>query len=208
MKKIIVLLLLALGSGSHGMAQQKVKREVLPAAVQIKIAVQAAPTEFREGAQVYGYDSEGKFVVLRAGTNDYICLAPDYKLPMLYAYAYPKSLEPFMARGRELIAQGKRRERDDIREQEFKDGKLIIPQQPTMLYGYWGSLEQLNKETGEMADAKRRYVLYVPFAKAADLGMANKPTVPGIPWLMDEGSYKAHIMINPADMGHSHGPAK
>ncbi|WP_270087517.1 hypothetical protein [Sphingobacterium sp. SYP-B4668] len=205
MKKLIILLLLVTSAASQVIAQQKAKREVLPADIQIKIAMQAAPTEFREGAKVYGYDSEGKFVILREGTNDYICLAPDYKLPLLYAYAYPKSLEPFMARGRELIAQGKRRERDAIREEEFKAGKLNIPQHPTMLYGYWGSLEKLNQETGEMADAKRRYVLYVPFAKAADLGMASKPTVPGMPWLMDEGSYKAHIMINPADMGHSHG---
>ncbi|EFK56885.1 hypothetical protein ACFU8T_08190 [Sphingobacterium spiritivorum] len=205
MKKLIALVLIALTSGIVVNAQQKPVREPLPADVQVRIAVQAAPTEFREGAKVYGYDKDGKFTVLREGTNGYICLAPDYKLPLLYAYAYPESLEPFMARGRALIAEGKRKERDKIREEEFKAGKLSIPQQPTMLYGYWGSLDKLDKETGEMADAKRRYVLYVPYAKAADLGLASKPTVPGIPWLMDEGSYKAHIMINPADMGHSHG---
>ncbi|MGJ1197835.1 hypothetical protein ACR777_17075 [Sphingobacterium spiritivorum] len=205
MKKLIALVLIALTSGIVVNAQQKPVREPLPADVQVRVAVQAAPTEFREGAKVYGYDKDGKFTVLREGTNGYICLAPDYKLPLLYAYAYPESLEPFMARGRALIAEGKRRERDKIREEEFKAGKLVIPQQPTMLYAYWGSLDKLDKETGEMADAKRRYVLYVPYAKAADLGLATKPTVPGIPWLMDEGSYKAHIMINPADMGHSHG---
>ncbi|MGJ1430803.1 hypothetical protein ACR79M_04330 [Sphingobacterium spiritivorum] len=205
MKKLIALVLIALTSGIVVNAQQKPVREPLPADVQVRIAVQAAPTEFREGAKVYGYDKDGKFTVLREGSNGYICLAPDYKLPLLYVYAYPESLEPFMARGRALIAEGKRKERDKIREEEFKAGKLVIPQQPTMLYAYWGSLGKLDKETGEMADAKRRYVLYVPYAKAADLGLATKPTVPGIPWLMDEGSYKAHIMINPADMGHSHG---
>lgn len=196
MKKTIMLFFLTAMLGGNTFAQET-KHEILPAAVQIKIAVQAAPTEFREGAKVYGYDADGQFVVLRAGTNDFICLAPDYKLPLLYAYAYPKSLEPFMARGRALIAEGKREEQDKIREAEFKAGKLFIPQTPTMLYGYWGSLEKLNKETGEMADAKRRYVIYAPYAKATDLGLSNKPTVAGIPWLMGEGTYKAHIMINP-----------
>ena len=70
-------------------------RSVLPADVQIRIAVQAAPESFREGAKVYGYSPEGEFITLREGDNGYICLAPDYRLAMYYAYCYPESLEPF-----------------------------------------------------------------------------------------------------------------
>lgn len=185
-------------------ATAQIKKEVLPIDLQIKIAVQAAPAEFRENAKVYGYDKDGKFVTLREGTNGYICLAPDYKMSTYYAYCYPESLEPLMARGRELIAEGKRKERDKIREQEFKDGKLAIPQTPTTLYGYWGEAKDVNVETGEIKDAKRRYVIYVPFAKAADLGLSSKPNNLGTPWLMDEGSYKAHIMITPPLEAHKH----
>ena len=184
--------------------QAQTKREVLPADLQIKIAVQAAPVEFREQAKVYGYDTEGKFVTLREGTNGYIGLAPDYKMSTYYAYCYPESLEPLMARGRELIAEGKRKERDKIRDQEFRDGKLTIPQTPTTLYGYWGEAANVNAETGEIKDAKRRYVIYVPFAKAADLGLSNKHNNLGMPWLMDEGTYKAHIMITPPMEAHKH----
>lgn len=190
----------------HVQAQQtkEVKPRAVPAAdVQIKVALQAAPTEFREGAKVYGYSSEGKFVTLREGTNGYICLAPDYKMSVYYAYCYPESLDPFMARGRELTAEGKRKQRDEIREAEFKAGKLKIPQTPSMLYGYWGPAEDLNPETGEIKDAKRRYVIYVPYAKAADYGMSNKGNNIGMPWLMDEGTYKAHIMITPP-LDHQH----
>lgn len=201
MKKLIGLAVLIIGLLTNVEAQQK--KEIPAPELQIKIATQAAPAEFRAGAKVYGYDSNGKFVTLREGTNGYICLAPDYTMSMYYAYCYPESLEPFMARGRELIADGKRKERDDIREKEFKEGKLFIPQHPTTLYGYWGSAEKVNPETGEMADAKRRYVIYMPFAKAADLGLSNQPNNLGTPWLMDEGSYKAHIMITPP-MDHNH----
>jgi len=183
-------------------AQQK--KEILPKDLQIKIALQAAPLDQREGATVYGYDNDGKFITLREGINDMICQAPDINQALLYVYAYPKSLDPFISRGRELIEEGKRRQRDEIREAEFKEGKLSIPQTPTMLYGYWGNLETLDKETGEMKDAKRRYVLYMPYATAESVGLSDKPTVPGIPWLMGAGTYKAHIMINPSDMGHSH----
>lgn len=186
-------------------AQQK-QPKILPREVQIKAAVMAAPEDKRAGAKVYGYTPDGEFTVLREGTNDFICLAPDIKQSgsYLYTYAYPKSLDPFMARGRELIAEGKRSERDAIREAEIKAGKLHMPKGPSTLYGYWGKAENLNPETGEILDAKRRYVIYIPYAKAEDLGLPNKPDAPGIPWLMDEGTYKAHIMINPENMGHQH----
>ncbi|MVZ62128.1 hypothetical protein [Sphingobacterium humi] len=206
MKRIISFLMLASAMLLHVQAQQtkEVKPRAVPAAdVQIKVALQAAPTEFREGAKVYGYSPEGKFVTLREGTNGYICLAPDYKMSVYYAYCYPESLDPFMARGRELTAEGKRKQRDEIREAEFKAGKLKIPQTPSMLYGYWGPAEDLNPETGEIKDAKRRYVIYVPYAKAADYGMSNKGNNIGMPWLMDEGTYKAHIMITPP-LDHQH----
>lgn len=186
---------------------QKQERKPLDKDLQIKIALQAAPADQREGAKVLGYNEQGELVTLREGdaSAQLICLAPDYKLSVLYAYAYPKNLEPFMARGRELIAAGKRKQRDEIREAEFKAGKLSIPQTATILYGYWGPLANLDNNTGEIANAKRRYVIYMPYAKAADIGLSNKAGLPGIPWLMDEGSYKAHIMINPEDMGHTHG---
>lgn len=201
MKKFLGTLAILCSLVGQTFAQQQA--QVPSAEVQIKIATQAAPVEFREGSKVYGYDSSGKFVTLREGNNGYICLAPDYKMKMYYAYCYPVSLEPFMARGRELTEQGKRKERDAIREAEFKAGKLSIPQTPSTLYGYWGSSDKLNPETGEMSDAKRRYVIYVPYAKAADYGLPNKGNNLGMPWLMDEGSYKAHIMITPP-LDHQH----
>lgn len=179
-------------------AQEKPKAEMLPAELQIKIALLAAPENFREDAAVLGYNPEGELVELKKGTNGYICLAPDYRNTERYAsYCYPESLEPLMARGRELTAEGKAAQKDVIRAEEVRQGKLDMPKAPTILYGYAGSPANLNRETGEMSDAKRRYVIYVSGAMAEDLGLPNKPNALGIPWLMDEGTYKAHIMINP-----------
>lgn len=186
-------------------AQQK-QQAILPKDVQIKVALMAAPESKRAGAKVYGYTAKGEFAVLREGSNDFVCLAPDVKQSgtYLYTYAYPKSLDPFMARGRELVAEGKRGERDALREAEIKSGKLHMPKGPSTLYGYWGKAADLDPKTGEIADAKRRYVVYIPYAMAADLGLPNKPDVPGMPWLMGEGTYKAHIMINPENLAHGH----
>lgn len=187
-------------------AQQK-QASILPEEVQIKVALMAAPENKRAEAKVYGYSADGELTVLREGANDFVCLAPDVKQSgtYLYVYAYPVSLDPFMSRGRELIAEGKRRERDSIREAEIQSGQLYMPEGPTTLYGYWGKATDLDPETGEIADAKRRYVIYIPYAKAADLGLPDKPDLPGMPWLMGDGTYKAHIMINPENMTHTHG---
>jgi len=201
-KKIIVFCLVAILGISNLMAQSN--PEVLPVDLQIKIAVMAAPEQFREGATVLGYNKNGEFVELRKGTNDYICLAPNYKTPAFYAsFCYHNSLEPFMKRGRELTAEGKAKQKDEIRGKEHAEGKLPMPMQPTTLYCYWGTLEKLDRNTGEMSDAKRRYVIYVPFAKAADLGLPNVGNNLGMPWLMNEGTYKAHIMITPP-LDHHH----
>ena len=164
----------------------------------------ATTEDVRGDAKVLGYNQTGELVELKKGTSQFTCLAPDYKMPKYFAsYCYPNSLEPLMSRGRELIKDGKRNQRNDIRAKEYKEGKFTMPQVPTTMYGYWGSLEKLNKETGEMTDAKRRYVIYVSGAKASDLGLSNKPNNLGMPWLMDEGTYKAHIMITPP-IEHNH----
>jgi hypothetical protein len=187
------------------LSAQAKKKAILPADVQIRAALMAAPEEFRDSATVVGVSPEGKWVMLRQGTNDMICLAPNPKQIGIYVFAYPKRLEPFMARGRELAAQGKRiNEKDTIRQKEIETGVLSFPKDPTILYGYWGKDEDLVPATGEIKNGQRRYVVYIPYATGASTGMATEPSIPGMPWLMSAGTFKAHIMINPENMGHSH----
>jgi hypothetical protein len=73
---------------------------------QIAAAVLAAPKDMRSGAAVLGYNDKGELVTLRKGENDLICLASDPKAKAYSVACYHKDLEPYMARGRELIAQG------------------------------------------------------------------------------------------------------
>jgi hypothetical protein len=42
-----------------------------------------------------------------------------------------------------------------------------------------------------------RYVIYIPFATSESTGLPLKPEIPGGPWLMDAGTHRAHIMLNP-----------
>ena len=167
-------------------------------AIQIQTAVLAAPVDKRQNATVLGYDERGKLVELRKGTNELICLADDPKIAGLNVASYHKNLEPFMKRGRDLKYSGKSaKEATDIRDEEVKSGKLLMPKQPLTLYVYTAKAENYDPITGNVKDGFLRYVIYIPYATAESTGLPTKPDVPGMPWLMDPGSHRAHIMITP-----------
>ncbi|GAB3326152.1 hypothetical protein GCM10027299_25190 [Larkinella ripae] len=166
--------------------------------LQIKTAVLAAPTDKRDGATVYGYSGKNELVVLRRGTNDYVCLADDPAQKGLNISCYHKGLEPFMARGRELKKEGKNpAEIMKIREEEEKAGKWKMPKQPSSLFVYSAPDSSYNAATGEVKKGYLRYVVYIPYATAESTGLPLKAEAPGMPWIMDPGTHRAHIMINP-----------
>lgn len=193
MKKSFFICLLFLGF--LGIAQEAT---ILPRAIQIKTAVLPAPDSDKDGAMVYGYDATGAMVVLREGTNNLICLADDPTKKGISVSCYSTKLEPFMKRGRELTAEGKSfSEKREIRGMEVAQGKLEMPREPSMTYIYYGTEDGYNSETGELTDGQFRYVIYTPFATTESTGLPDKPHAKGMPWLMDPGTFRAHIMVGP-----------
>jgi hypothetical protein len=168
---------------------------VLPAATQIAAATAAAPAELRDGAAVWGYDSDKKLVKLRPGTNDMVCLASVPGAEKFHVACYHKDLEPFMARGRELRAQGvKDPQVDTVRFQEIKGGKLKMPSTPSALYTLTGDPTSFDPATKKVTGAKLLYVVYIAGATEKSTGITEKPA-PGVPWIMYPGTPKAHIMF-------------
>ncbi len=166
-----------------------------PAEVQIASAVLAAPEEYRQGAAVLGYDASGALVTLREGSNEMICLADDPGRDGFSAACYHRELEPYMARGRELLAQGVTgSRRNEIRWKEIEAGKLAMPRQPRTLYVLTGKSYDVAR--GAVIDPYLRWVIYVPFATPESTGLSTKPA-DNAPWLMFPGTAGAHIMINP-----------
>jgi hypothetical protein len=169
--------------------------EVPSAQVQIAGAVLAAPTELRDGAAVLGYDAQGARVQIREGKNEMICLATDPAKTAFNVACYHKDLEPFMARGRELLAQKVTgAKRNEIRFKEVEDGKLSMPREPRTLYVLTGT--SFDAASGKVQDPYLRWVIYVPFATPQSTGLSTKAS-DSAPWLMAPGTAGAHIMINP-----------
>ncbi|MBC7891626.1 MAG: hypothetical protein H7Y12_05380 [Sphingobacteriaceae bacterium] len=170
----------------------------LSAELQLKTGVLAAPAESRAGATVYGFNEKNETMLLRKGTNDLVCLADNPGQKGFSVACFHKDLLPFMQRGWKLKEEGKNPAQVmEIREAEVKAKKWKMPKQPTSLTVYSTKDEDYDAAAGEVKNANFRYVVYIPYATAASTGLPLKPEAPGMPWIMDPGTHRAHIMINP-----------
>jgi hypothetical protein len=166
-------------------------------AQQIAAAVSPLPANLQGGARVLGYDASGKLVTLRAGTNDMICLADDPAGKRFHVACYHKSLEPFMARGRELHALKKSKEAiDSTRANDVKRGAYSMPSKPAALYQYFASRDSVDVAKGAINGAQYLYVIYMPYATYATTGITENP-LEGGPWVMNPGLPWAHVMVLP-----------
>jgi hypothetical protein len=162
--------------------------------VQIARAVTPLPEELQAGATVLGYRTAGKLEKIRAGKNDMICLEPDLTAQRFHTACYHTAMEPFMARGRSLRAEGVKGPMvDSARFAEIKKGKLKVPAQASVMYQIFGGT--FDEATGKVTGGSRLFVTYIPFATPTTTGLSAKPS-DKLPWIMFPGTAKAHIMFS------------
>ena len=162
---------------------------------QIAAAVLPLPADARATATVLGYTADGKLNTLRKGTGTMTCLADDPKEDRFHVACYHDSMEPFMARGRELRTSGVTGTQvDSVRFREAKAGSLKLPTHPASLYSLTGGT--FDPATKSAPGARWLYVVYIPYATSATTGLSDKPQE-NAPWIMFAGTPKAHIMFVP-----------
>ncbi|HIC58236.1 MAG TPA: hypothetical protein EYO94_12605 [Acidobacteria bacterium] len=173
----------------------RVQTQELTSEHQISSATLPAPADRRAAATVLGYDDMGTLTTLRSGFNEFVCLADNPADHAFSVACYHEDLEPFMARGRQLLAQGiTGMTRIQTREREVASGTLTMPREPRTLYVIEGS--GFDADSGVITDAYTRWVVYTPFATPESSGLSTEPSEGG-PWLMMPGMAGAHIMITP-----------
>ncbi len=164
---------------------------------QITQAVLPLPTDLRASATVLGYAPDGKFVTLRNTNGAMTCLANNPQSPRFHVACYHKSMEPFMARGRELRTQGVTGDQvDTVRFREAKEGKLKLPEKPALLYSLTGQKDAYDAAT-KTAKGTPLFVVYMPYATGETTGLSAVPAR-GTPWVMFPGTPNAHIMFVPS----------
>lgn len=159
---------------------------------QIGEAVSALPEDLRDDAGVLGYRG-AELVTLRPAVNGMLCLADDPSDDRLHVACYHESLEPFMARGRQLRDEGKTRaEVQEARLAEIEAGTLPVPERWAALYTLTGGT--FDPQSNTITGGRGNYVIYVPYATQATLGISEQPSRDR-PWLMNPGTPWAHVMI-------------
>ncbi|WP_027125492.1 hypothetical protein [Gelidibacter mesophilus] len=192
MKNLFLLSVLVCFSSAIGQSK------VPSAESQIKTALYACPETFQDGAKILGYNQKGELITLREGNNGMVCLADNPDKDRISVSCYSDKLEVYMARGRELLAEGKTEmEKREARKIEIDAGTLVMPKEPAAVYVVTATQEDLDFETGELKNSKIRYVLYKPYMSAAETGLPTQPALPGMPWLMEADTHRSHIMITP-----------
>jgi hypothetical protein len=166
-------------------------------------AVSPLPQTMRGGATVMAFTATGLEIV-RRGTNPMICLADDPQRDGFHAACYHEDLEPFMARGRALRAEGRNgNEARAIRFTEIESGKLEWPDQARSLYSLSSDDEgSFDYTVGTIPGAWGLQAIYVPFATEESIGVSAQPDR-NRPWLMHPGTPGAHLMIRIPPTGGS-----
>jgi hypothetical protein len=197
MRRPVTAVVLIAITVSASIASAQVPATIAPATEQITAAVLPLPAELRAGATVLGYSAAGRLVPLRPGSNDMICLADDPRqADRFHVACYHKALEPFMARGRALRAEGVQGDQiDSVRFRELRAGRLALPRGQWALYSLSGGATAFDRATGTAPTARPLFVMYMPFATAQSTGLSTQPGRG--PWLMLPGTPKAHLMITP-----------
>ncbi len=196
MRTLLVVLVVFSVSAASAAAQTQSDDDVIAA------ASAPLPPEYRDGAEVRTWTNDGRLEVLREGTNAMVCLADQPNDDRFHAACYHESLEPFMAMGRELKAEGL--SRDDVqaaREDEIRSGTLPMPDHPAVLYSLTGPAASYDAATKEVVGASPLYVVYIPYATAETTGLPESAPR-GQPWLMNPGKPWAHIMLIPEESGN------
>lgn len=186
-----VTLAAALPPALHAQGAQLTKEQ------EIAAAVQPLPPSLQKDAAVYGWRDK-RLELLRKGTNGMMCLSDDMAKKNFHVACYHESLDPFMAKGRELTWKGMDRSAiDSARQDDIAKKKWKMPDGPTLLYELSGPEGSYDAATNTVKGARPTYVVYIPYATPAKTGLALEGARGGIPWMMYPGEPWAHIMINP-----------
>lgn len=158
-------------------------------------AVLAAPAAARDGAEVRAWTEDGGLRVIREGTGDFICLANRPGGERFQTTCYHRSLEPFLARGRELRAEGlSGMPYQEARWAEADAGTLKMPELAAVLNNFFLDDPNWDALTGDEADGGRLNTVYMPNATPEATGIPTRAPQ-GHPWLMWPGKPSSHIMI-------------
>lgn len=155
----------------------------------VELAVRPLPEDMRADATVFRYDDDGRREVLRRGTNHVECSPQDERG---FTVCYPRSTAAWRDHRAKLAAEGLSGDELQAAMAEAERAGTIEP------VPFGSIIYRLYEEDDRI---KLLWVVRLPGASSAELGMPtssqrdNALAGRGLPWMMNEGTPGAHLMI-------------
>ncbi|HEU4827816.1 MAG TPA: hypothetical protein VFT04_01340 [Gemmatimonadales bacterium] len=187
--------LIVAGFAAMSLAPENLESQQRSERWEVAAAVLPLPDSMRAGARVLIFRGPD-LIEVRPGTNEMVCLGDDPAHKGFQASCYHRSLEPFMAKGRELRAAGitKREAVDSARLADVKSGRIVMPSS-AILSSVFAESDSFDALAGPPGKHTALDVIYLPFATQESSGITEQPAVDR-PWLMFAGKPWAHVMLS------------
>jgi hypothetical protein len=180
----------------------------------IAAAVLPLPEALRGGATVVSAEEGGKYTVLRKGSNEMVCIGDVPGSPAFSVQCYHQQIFAVMQRRSELLVRAGKPARaipsddtkavEDALDAEIKSGKLPLPTHPTIGFRMRGPRSGYDPATNTVSSQINAWqMVIIPYVTGATLALPEKPMA-GMPWVMDSGTWLAHIMVEPMQDTHQH----
>lgn len=196
-------LTVAAGPGTAAPASEsdKIRKPQLPdEAVEIEMALGAAPPYLRKGASVYALRESG-YVKVRSGTNGFTCIVNRDNWLNLKPTCYDKegseTILPVVLRTGELLMRGTP-QADIMREiqEGFRTGKYRSPRRPGVAYMLSGEIRNCNPMTGACGSFPPHVMFYAPNLTNSDIGSQGN-FEPGLPSIAYPGPQAFMVVVRP-----------
>jgi hypothetical protein len=170
-----------------------------PKAVQIELALSAAPRSVSNNATIYVFGKKG-YRIAREGTNGFHCLISRERLDTLEPECFDAetgatSMQTVLFRE---VERAKGRGDDEINAEiaaGYETGRFKAPAKPGIIYMTSPHNRVFDPERGQVIPFPGHYMFPAPYMTYKDLGASAGE---GLPYLVDEGKPTALIIVVPS----------
>lgn len=172
--------------------------ELLPAAEETRMALDAAPLHLRDGAGVYVLGEQG-FVQVRESANGFTCVVnrdhPRALKPTCWDAEGTRTIVPRVLRVGELLMRGTPLEEIDRDIAEgFRTGRFMPPARAGVAYMLSTAIRNVDRATGAERTFPPHVMFYAPYLTDADIG-AGEQVAEGLPFVDYQGPHGYMIVM-------------
>ena len=170
---------------------------------QIAAATLPLPEAYRAGATVQSVSADFKTTELRKGTTSMVCTIIRPGSENFFAHCFDQDYEALGRRAaelhQELVKEGKPADGAAVLaalKKETDAGKIKVPTHSAVGFQMRGPDKAFDWTTNTPSkEIKHWEMVMIPYATGASLALPNKRPADSGPWVMNEGTAEAHIMI-------------